>query len=209
MKYFVVEAIATYHMKYLIAQPDDHEPEWCMDTVTCEEADDMCQNYLGEQILGYKEVDDKQLLTEVQGTYVADWDVDQIKTVFAVVNQMSDHQEKYYSFVDSMWRRNREERRDWCQPILTKEEYTSSYGEWLEQAFEEYCAKELAQSTPRKNRFYKTASFFYFFNHFQTTHLSKYQTFTDFKKCDKIYSKLIDTKINYNSSKLNASDMIQ
>jgi hypothetical protein len=43
-----------------------------------------------------------------------------------------------------MWRRNREERRDWCQLILTKDEYTSSYGEWLEQAFEEYCAKELA-----------------------------------------------------------------
>jgi len=57
---------------------------------------------------------------------------------------MSDRQEKYYSFVDSMWRRNREERRDWCQLILTKDEYTSSYGEWLEQAFEEYCAKELA-----------------------------------------------------------------
>jgi len=56
-----------------------------MDTVTCEEADDLCQNFLGEHILGYKEVDDKQLLTEVDGTYIADWPTDQIKTVFAKV----------------------------------------------------------------------------------------------------------------------------
>ena len=85
MKYYVVEAIATYHMKYLIAQPEDHQPEWCMDTVTCDEADDLCQNFLGEQILGYKEVDDKQLITEVENSYVAEWDVEQIKEVFAKV----------------------------------------------------------------------------------------------------------------------------
>ena len=85
MKYYVVEAIATYHMKYLIAQPDDHQPEWCMDTVTCNEADDLCQNFLGEQILGYKEVDDKQLITEVENSYVAEGDVEQIKEVFAKV----------------------------------------------------------------------------------------------------------------------------
>lgn len=85
MKYFVVETVATYHLKYLIAQPDDHQPEWCMDTVTCEEADDLAQNYLGEHILGYKEVDDKQLIAEVENSYVAEWDVEQIKEIFAKV----------------------------------------------------------------------------------------------------------------------------
>ena len=39
-----------------------------------------------------------------------------------------------------------------------------------------------------------------------STHLSKNCTFTNFKKCDKIYLKLIDTKINYNSSQLTASE---
>jgi len=39
-----------------------------------------------------------------------------------------------------------------------------------------------------------------------TTNLSKNLPFTDLKKCDKIYPKLIDTKINYNSSQLNASE---
>tara|TARA_B110000902_G_C14120704_1_gene518089 strand:+ start:656 stop:919 length:264 start_codon:yes stop_codon:yes gene_type:complete len=85
MKYFVVEAIATYHMKYLIAQPDEHKSEWCMDTVAMEQADDLSQSFLGEQILGYKEVDDKQLLAEVESSYVASWDVEQIKKVFAKV----------------------------------------------------------------------------------------------------------------------------
>ncbi len=85
MKYYVVETVATYHMKYLIAQPDDHLPEYCLDTVTCEEVDDLVQNYLGEQILGYKEVDDKQLAAEVENSYVAEWDVEQIKEVFAKV----------------------------------------------------------------------------------------------------------------------------
>jgi hypothetical protein len=85
MKYYVVEAIATYHMKYLIAQPDDHQPEWCMDTVTCEEADDLVQNYLGEQILGFEQVDDVGILKHVKGTYVEDWPLPQIKEVFAKV----------------------------------------------------------------------------------------------------------------------------
>ena len=85
MKYFVVETVATYHMKYLVAQPDHHQSEWCLDSVVCEDADDFHQNYLGEQVLGYKEVDDKQLMSEVENSYVAEWGVDQIKEVFARV----------------------------------------------------------------------------------------------------------------------------
>jgi len=87
MKYYVVEAIATYHMKYLIAQPDDHQPEWCMDTVTCEEADDLVQNYLGEQILGFEEVDDAGILKHTKGSYVESWPLEQVKEVFAKVVQ--------------------------------------------------------------------------------------------------------------------------
>ena len=51
-----------------------------------------------------------------------------------------------------------------------------------------------------------SASFFDFLNSIKTMHLSKNLPFTDLKKCDKIYPKLIDTKINYNSSQLNASE---
>ena len=50
------------------------------------------------------------------------------------------------------------------------------------------------------------ASFVYFFIQVKPMHLPKNYTFTNFKKCDKIYLKLIDTKINYNSSQLTASE---
>ena len=59
---------------------------------------------------------------------------------------------------------------------------------------------------PSKKRFYKPASCFYFFKALKTTDLSKKLLFTNLKKCDKIISKLIDTKINNNSSQLNASE---
>jgi len=87
MKYYVVETVATYHMKYLIAQPDDHLPEYCLDTVTCEEADDLVQNYLGEQILGFEEVDDTGILKHTKGSYVESWPLEQVKEVFTKVVQ--------------------------------------------------------------------------------------------------------------------------
>ena len=59
---------------------------------------------------------------------------------------------------------------------------------------------------PSKKRFYKPASYFYFLKALKTTDLSKKLLFTNLKKCDKIISKLIDTKINNNSSQLNASE---
>ena len=59
---------------------------------------------------------------------------------------------------------------------------------------------------PSKNNFYKPASCFYFFKGLFSTEVSKNLPFTNLKKCDKIISKLIDTKINNNSSQLNASE---
>jgi len=59
---------------------------------------------------------------------------------------------------------------------------------------------------PSKKRFYKPASCFYFFKALKTIEVSKKLLFTNLKKCDKIISKLIDTKINNNSSQLNASE---
>jgi len=59
---------------------------------------------------------------------------------------------------------------------------------------------------PSKKRFYKPASCFYFLKALKTIEVSKKLLFTNLKKCDKIISKLIDTKINNNSSQLNASE---
>jgi len=61
---------------------------------------------------------------------------------------------------------------------------------------------------PLKNNFYFSAKKIYFFVQGRTIHLLKNYTFTNFKKCDKIYLKLIDTKINYNSSQLAVGEVI-
>jgi len=61
---------------------------------------------------------------------------------------------------------------------------------------------------PQKNNFYFSAKKIYFFTQAMMTYLLKNYTFTNFKKCDKIYLKLIDTKINYNSSQLAASEVL-
>ena len=50
------------------------------------------------------------------------------------------------------------------------------------------------------------ASYFYFLKAFIPNDLPENLPFTNLKKCDKIISKLIDTKINNNSSQLNASE---
>ena len=50
------------------------------------------------------------------------------------------------------------------------------------------------------------ASCFYFFKGLFSTEVSKNLPFTNLKKCDKIISKLIDTKMTNNSSQLNASE---
>lgn len=48
---------------------------------------------------------------------------------------MSDILEKYKSFVHHMWIENCNERNDWSQPVLTKEEYERRNGTFLEDQF--------------------------------------------------------------------------
>jgi len=85
MKYFIVETINTFHHKYLIAQPDDHKPEWCMDSVTCNEVDDLYQKHLDESILDFHEATDEDIRKIADSTYYSNWSVPQIKEVFAKV----------------------------------------------------------------------------------------------------------------------------
>ena len=60
----------------------------------------------------------------------------------------------------------------------------------------------------KKNNLCISASEIYSLAEIIPLHLLKNYTFTNFKKCDKIYLKLIDTKINYNSSQLAVGDVI-
>jgi len=48
---------------------------------------------------------------------------------------MSEVVESYNSFIHLMWIKNCDERQEWSQPKLTKEEYTRANGTFLEDSF--------------------------------------------------------------------------
>jgi len=55
-KFVLVEAIASYRMRYVVELNDNDPAEWAMDTVVMDEAGEIGQQYLGENIIGHREV---------------------------------------------------------------------------------------------------------------------------------------------------------
>jgi hypothetical protein len=81
MKYVIVETIATFHHKYLVALEDSCDPAGAMDVVTMEEVEDFDQRYLGEQILGYKEVNDEEITQAKNKSYYQEWSLETFKEI--------------------------------------------------------------------------------------------------------------------------------
>lgn len=69
-KFVLVETISQYRMRYVIEVPDDHNDrevpctaiQWAEDTVTMEEMKEFSQKWIGETILGSREVDSQEIL---------------------------------------------------------------------------------------------------------------------------------------------------
>ena len=81
MKYVIVETIATFHHKYLVALEDSCDPAGALDVVTMEEVEDFDQKYLGEHILGYKEVNDEEITQAKNATFYKEWELEKFKSV--------------------------------------------------------------------------------------------------------------------------------
>jgi len=58
----MVETISTMRHRYMIETPEDH-PEWAMDSVVMEEADEFSQKHIGELIVDYKILSEKDVLS--------------------------------------------------------------------------------------------------------------------------------------------------
>jgi hypothetical protein len=64
-KFVLVETLSQYRMRYVIEVPDDHNDrefpctdiQWAEDTVTMEEMKEFSQKWLGETIIGSRQVD--------------------------------------------------------------------------------------------------------------------------------------------------------
>lgn len=96
-KYVLVEALSQYRMRYVIEVPDDHNDrefpcsaiQWAEDTVTMEEMKEFSQKWLGETIVGSREVTKEEVLTLVNedndycnGKYGEAWSDDKKMEVF-------------------------------------------------------------------------------------------------------------------------------
>ena len=81
MKYVIVETIATFHHKYLVALEDSCDPAGARYVVTMEEVEDFDQKYLGEQILGYKEVSDEEITQAKNETFYKEWELQTFKEI--------------------------------------------------------------------------------------------------------------------------------
>jgi hypothetical protein len=58
----MVETISTMRHRYMIETPEDH-PDWAMDSVVMEDADEFSQKYIGEKSLEYKILSEAEVLS--------------------------------------------------------------------------------------------------------------------------------------------------
>jgi hypothetical protein len=82
-KYVIVTAISTFRQRYCIPMDQLQElntdmpvdPEWALDCVTCDEAEEFSQQHLGEQIVDHIVVSEKEMLElfDKDNSYLADW----------------------------------------------------------------------------------------------------------------------------------------
>lgn len=82
-KYVLVETLSQYRMRYVIEVPDDHNDkefpctaiQWAEDTVTMEEMKEFSQKWLGETIIGSREIDKPEILRlcDEDNSYLTSW----------------------------------------------------------------------------------------------------------------------------------------
>lgn len=81
MAWVLVDTISQYRMRYMVEVPDSSKVEWALDTVTCNEAKEFSQHWLGETIFSHSEIkeEDAIALFRTDNDYLKDWDNEVIK----------------------------------------------------------------------------------------------------------------------------------
>ena len=73
----LVECISTFRMRYVVEVPKG-KSEWALDTVVCNEAEELSQEHLGEQIVSHRVIDEVEYVRifDEDNHYLASWDTD-------------------------------------------------------------------------------------------------------------------------------------
>ncbi|CAB5221346.1 hypothetical protein UFOVP240_140 [uncultured Caudovirales phage] len=80
----MVETIGQYRMRYMVEAPASN-PEYALDDVTCEDAKEFSQLWLGETIVSHRVVaeDEAIAICDVDNDYTKEWSTEQkINTFF-------------------------------------------------------------------------------------------------------------------------------
>lgn len=90
-QWVLVETVSMFRNRYMVEVPvgkDQYghdKAEWALDTVTCNDAKEFSQEYLGENIISHRVVTKKEALAmcDVDNSYCKSWDKDhKINTFF-------------------------------------------------------------------------------------------------------------------------------
>ena len=73
-EWVLVDCVSSYRMRYMVEVPKG-KAEWALDTVTCQEAKEFSQEYLGEQIFSYRVVTKEEALEicDKDNSYCESW----------------------------------------------------------------------------------------------------------------------------------------
>lgn len=82
-EYVLVEAIGTFRMRYMVEVPEG-KSEYALDTVTCNDAKEFSQHYLGEQIISHRVLTEDEVLKlcDVDNGYCQSWPKEKKLQVF-------------------------------------------------------------------------------------------------------------------------------
>ena len=71
----LVECVSTFRMRYVVEVPKGKK-EWAMDTVVMNEAEELSQEHLGEQIVSHRVIDEAEYMRifNEDNAYLASWD---------------------------------------------------------------------------------------------------------------------------------------
>ena len=75
-KYVLVDTVLSYRMRYVIELNDDDPNEYALDTVTCDEATEFSQEYLGEHIISHRQITEDEFIEicDEDNSYLKSWD---------------------------------------------------------------------------------------------------------------------------------------
>ena len=94
----LVECISTFRMRYVVEVPAGKK-EWALDTVTMNEAEELSQEHLGEQIVSHRVISEEEYLRvfDEDNDYLRSWDTAQkMRLIHRTPDEDIEHSEFWF-----------------------------------------------------------------------------------------------------------------